>query len=241
MTTPNTPPAVPEGVPAKFVKDGNVDVAALAQSYNELSKKLGTATPAPTPETPPTPTPNTPATPPAAPAPEKPVTPPAAEEGFSKYEQEFATNGTLSETSYAELQTKYGFSKQRVDSYIKFQQAEAEAYAKNITDVVGGVDTYKQMAAWAAANFNEGDQKAFDTAIKSGDLNAAKLAVAGLKTKYEAANGRDPNLVSGSVGGGQFQPFRSLDDAVKFRANPKYKTDPDYQREYMQRLSISKL
>jgi hypothetical protein len=59
----------------------------------------------------------------------------------------------------------------------------------------------------------------------------AKLAVEGLKAKYEAANGVRPALVKGggnSVGG---DAFRSAAEQVAAMRDPRYGKDPAYTRD----------
>jgi capsid assembly protein len=219
-------------IPDKFMKDGKPDYNALAQSYVELEKKLGTQPPVPAPAAPSNN--KEPVTPPAAAAPQT-ETPPA----FSPYEQEYAKDGKLSDKSYGELASKFNLDKSTVDSFIKFRQTEASSYETSVFNAVGGKDTYAQMQAWASKNYNDDDKTAFDKAIVSGNINTAQIALGNLKTRYEQANGRDPSLVGGSTGGTSRSPFKNPREAAAFKAQAGFNTDQAKQREYYERLQAS--
>ena len=59
--------------------------------------------------------------------------------------------------------------------------------------MVGGADAYAEMSNWAAENMSEQEKTAYNTAVNSKDIETAKLAVVGLKAKFEKANGSEPN------------------------------------------------
>ena len=50
------------------------------------------------------------------------------------------------------------------------------------------------MASWASKNMSDGEKKAYNAAVNSKDMDTVKLAVDGLRAKYQAANGTEPNL-----------------------------------------------
>jgi len=65
--------------------------------------------------------------------------------------------------------------------------------------MVGGDEAYTEMAEWAASNMSDGEKKAYNTAVNSKDMDTVKLAVDGLKAKYESANGSEPSLTQGKA------------------------------------------
>ena len=238
MPDPVTPPATTNepAIPAKFVKEGKPDYAALASAYTELEKKLGSSG-------------NPPATQTdqgaasAAPAPAANPGQQAASQttpdAFSAFEQEFVKEGKLSDKSYTELQTKFNLSKEVVNDFISFRQGRAENFAKQVTDSVGGIEQYQQLIEWADKNLSKDEQAAFNKSVLSGDVNVANMAVGGLKTRFEKANGKEPSLVQGSTSSGGIMPFASASEAAAFKGKRGFETDSNLQREYYQRLSVS--
>ena len=52
---------------------------------------------------------------------------------------------------------------------------------------------------WAASNMSEGEKTAYNTAVNSKDMDTVKLAVDGLKAKFERANGSNLILYEGKA------------------------------------------
>lgn len=226
--TPVTPPASSEpAVPAKFLKDGKPDYVALTAAYTELEKKLGGGT-APASETP-----KAPETPGVTP-PKTPETPAAPTSAFAKFESEFVEKGSLSEESYTELQTKFNMPKDVVNDFIKFRQTSANDYASKVIESAGGQEAYGQMVEWAKTNFAKEEADAFDGAVKTMDLNVASTAIGRLKTRYEAAMGKDPKLLGGGVSNGGVRPFSNMKEAVAYRNSKEFDL-----KTYNARLMIS--
>jgi hypothetical protein len=222
----DTPPGTPPATELLAGKYKNVD--ELVRGYKELESKLGAPKPPVAPATP-----ATPATPPTP----KGVVPPVpdaaaavvAQAGlnFDEFSAEFAQTGTLSEASYEKL-TKAGLPKEMVDSYIEGQTTIAEKRQNEVFSTVGGPDAYTKMTEWAAANLTEAEKVAFNGSL-TGSLDSVKWAVAGLKAKYDAANGSNPTLVKGGsvsgVGGG----YESVAQMTADMKDPKYSKDPAYR------------
>jgi hypothetical protein len=160
----------------------------LERAYLELQTKLGQqAKPAP-----------------QSPQGEEKVAPPTPKsEGqldLAAYEAEFGRDGKLSDASYESL-GKLGLGRSMVDQYIAGRQAMNDRFVADVTADVGGMEGYTAMVQWAAANLDAPAIVAFNNAIQSADPATAKMAVSGLKARYEAAEGRAPNLLSGQPGG----------------------------------------
>ena len=81
---------------------------------------------------------------------------------------------------------------------------------------------------------------AYNFSVSSTNTDAAKLAMSGLKARYEAANGREPNLVKGQTGGtasnDSFGSNREITQAMK---DPRYKTDSAYRAQVVSKLGRS--
>lgn len=156
---------------------------------------------------------------------------------FSKYSEEFNTDGQLSEDSYKELE-KQGYNKQIVDDYIAGQQARVKQQTTEIAQVVGGEENLQPVLDWAADNLSEDEIAAYNVATQGGTA-AAKLALQGLHSRYVAANGDSPNLISGEGAPAGGDVFKSSFEMTKAQEDPRYWKDPDYQAEVLAKIERS--
>jgi hypothetical protein len=221
---PATPPR-PAGLPDKFKS-----VEEMAASYTALETKLGTPPADPL------------ADPPADPPPEgdgKPVIPEVpAEPWMSKYETEFDEKGEMSPESYAELETR-GLSKDHVDAYIAGKLAKADGEKTAVFEAVGGEERWNEMMPWAGKNLPEARKNEINAMLAAGGEGAV-IAAQALQASFAEANGLDPNYVNAdgiaTDLGGVFESTAQVQAAMR---DPRYKTDPAYQKEVAVKLSRS--
>jgi hypothetical protein len=213
----------PAWLPEKFKSPED-----MAKAYASLESKLGSQSNQPQ----------------AAPAADQATTQQAdaalSQQGLdmSSFTNEFDTTGELSEASYAKLASA-GFDKNIVDNYIEGQRARASMYEVSLKDSVGGNQAYGDMVEWAKATMTPAEIDAFNMSVSSSNPEAAKLAVAGLKSRYESANGREPRLLQGNSSGGQGDAFQSRAEMTTAMKDPRYKADPAYRQSVINRLSRS--
>ncbi len=135
-----------------------------------------------------------------------------------------------------------GFSQDLVNSWIKGQEALAANYQSSIYDSVGGEEAYGQMIDWAGDNLSEAETAAYDRAVSSGDLDVVKLAVAGLRSQYQAAEGSAPTLVSESQSasstGGVFNSWAEVTQAM---SDSRYESDTAYRQQVSSKMARSNL
>jgi hypothetical protein len=187
-------PAVPEGVPAKFVKDGKVDLDALVKSYAELEKKFSAPPPADEPKA---------DDPPAddgkdplkiadekAKADEK-----KPEEGgddpakalgpvFEAAKADYAANnGELSAEAREKL-VAAGIPNDTIDLYLAGVKAQEKALAAQVYATAGGEEAYKAAVQWAAANWSDDEIEAFDSSLSGPSRD---IAVKGLMAAFKEA------------------------------------------------------
>ena len=220
----------PQWLPEKFKSPED-----LAKAYAELESKMGGKKDD---ATPPTEKKDEAQTPPAN---DDEASKALSEKGlsFDEFSTEFAAKGELSAESYDKLE-KAGIPKAVVDQYIAGQQAIAESYRKDVTSVAGGDDTFKEMVTWAAANLSKEEIAAYNKAVDSGDVNQAKLAVAGVFQKFDAAGrGGEPSLLTGAGGKVSGDVYESLAQMQKDMASPEYKTDPAFRKKVEQKIARS--
>ena len=159
---------------------------------------------------------------------------------LNEFSQEFSTTGTIGPESYAKLE-KAGYPKAIVDQYIAGQQALAVNYENEVKSVAGGSDKFGEVSSWAAANLSEAEKVAYNKAIDSGDIQQAKLAVAGITQKYTEANPTEGNLLAGRTGATSGESYASLAQMKADMASPLYKTDPAFRAKVAEKIGRSSI
>lgn len=226
----------PANIPEKFwdATKGELRTEAMLASYGELEKRVGT----PKAAEPVVVDPNKPAV----------VTPEAAvakvaEAGlsFESYSTEYAKDGKLSEASYAALATA-GIPADVVNDYISGQEAQAEVIRLSVFNEAGGEAEYAKTLAWAAKALSPAEIEAYNAATDSASVETLKLAAAGLRAKYVAANGEDPKLLNGDpAGGASTDVYRSTAELKADMADVKYRTDPAFRADVQAKLGRSSI
>jgi len=221
----NVTQSKPEGLPEKFKS-----VEDLAKSYQELEKKLGDSQPK---ETEVSKNDNS-----DLDIAEKAVE--TAGLNMDTLASEYAEKGELDEKSYEALE-KAGIPKDYVNQFIEGQKAIADQQATSIKEMVGGADAYAEMSNWAAENMSEEEKTAYNTAVNSKDIETAKLAVVGLKAKFERANGNEPNLLEGKGTVSGEKGYASWAEVTRAMGDERYSKDPAYQAMVQEKLANSDL
>lgn len=222
----------PSWLPEKFASPED-----MAKAYAELETKQG-GKPAdpPAPELNPDGTPKTPEGVPADDA--------AAKELESKglnltdFSTEFSQKGELSTESYEKLE-KAGYPKTIVDQYIAGQQALAVNYQQDVMSAAGGSEKFEQVASWAAENLTDSEKVAYNKAIDSGNADQAKLAVAGITAKFDAANPPEGNLLAGRFSNAVGDRYESTAQVTADMAKPEYRTDPAFRKKVQDKIARS--
>jgi len=224
----NVTQSKPEGLPEKFNS-----VEDLAKSYAELEKKLGdNKEEAPQEDAPKEQTKSD------LDIAEKAVE--SAGLNMDSLATEYNEKGELDAKSYEALE-KAGIPKDYVNQFIEGQKAIADQQATSIKDMVGGADAYNEMSNWAADNMSEQEKTAYNSAVNSKDIETAKLAVVGLKAKFEKANGNEPNLVEGKGTITGQDGYKSWAEVTAAMGDDRYQKDPAYQAMVQEKLSKSEL
>ena len=221
----NVTQSKPEGLPEKFKS-----VEDLAKSYQELEKKLGDSQSKETEVSKDTNSDLDIA--------EKAVK--TAGLNMDTLASEYAEKGELDEKSYEALE-KAGIPKDYVNQFIEGQKAIADQQATSIKNMVGGADAYAEMSNWAAENMSDEEKSAYNTAVNSKDIETAKLAVVGLKAKFEKANGNEPNLLEGKGTVSGEKGYASWAEVTRAMSDDRYSKDPAYQALVKEKLSKSDL
>jgi len=204
----------PEWLPEKFSSPED-----MAKAYGELESKLGN----PTEETAETETPKETS---------------EAYQSINQATEEFMEAGELSADTFKSLEDS-GLPRELVESYIAGQQAIAEGQTSAVYEITGGQDQYTAMSEWATESLDESSVDAFNQIVEKGTIAQAKVAVQGLYSQYQSANGTAPSLVQGNTSGNSVAPFGSSKQVSMAMRDPRYSNDPAYRNEVQRRLSIS--
>lgn len=211
-------PQVPEGVPAKFIKeDGTVDVEALAKSYTELEKNRGQK------------------------AEEnsgegnqeqqgeqgEEAGQQAAEQAGLDYQeltQKVVDNGDLDDADYEKFE-KAGVPREMVKEYIALRQDAAQRNYEAAVEYGGGEEATQELLNWASQNLSPEEIDTYNEMLGG---SRWKVAMDTLKTQRQQSkkSSNEPNLRSGqSSPNGSSTGYTSRDEMREDMANPLYR-DP---------------
>lgn len=166
---------------------------------------------------------------------------------FSDMNTRWQQSGELTADDYTALEGA-GFTRQMVEAYLNglnYQAAKDSALSLQQVNEVkaqfGGEEGYGRMMAWAQANLSAEEQDAFNNLIETQPMSAVKLAVAGIHSRYTAAEGREPKLLGGRSPRSEGDVFESTAQLVEAMSDPKYKSDPAFRRKVEAKLSRSSI
>ena len=168
----------------------------------------------------------------------------------SANDEYYANDGKLSEET---LEKFSGMSsKELVESYLEVQNTDAFKNKAEVADLsdsdinevknyAGGEAQYDNLIAWANTNLDAKSQEAFDSIVNSGSVDAIKIAVSGLKSQYENANGFEGKMYTGKAPKGDTDVFRSQAELVAAMSDKRYDRDPAYRQDIIEKLDRSNL
>jgi len=161
----------------------------------------------------------------------------------------YANDGKLSEETLEKFSSMS--SKELVEAYLEVQgtpefQAQSsdtadlsDAEINQVKNSVGGEQAYSNIIGWAQDNLDAQAQDAFDSIVATGSVQAINIAVAGLKSQYEAANGFEGKMYTGKPPKSSGDVFRSQAELVRAMSDPRYDSDPAYRQDVIEKLDRS--
>ncbi len=145
-------------------------------------------------------------------------------------------------------------SQDLINAYMEVQQlpeyqskaAEAsadlsESEVNQIKNSAGGEQAYANIINWAKSNLDAKQLEAYNEVVNTGSLQAIKLAVSGLKSEYDNANGVEGRMVTGKAPTNSGDVFRSQAELVRAMSDPRYDSDPAYRQDIIEKLDRSDL
>ena len=164
-------------------------------------------------------------------------------------EEYYANEGTLSEETIEKFSEMS--SQDLVNAYLEIQannpQAPQEAIdmsdaqVNSVMNAAGGEANYNRIVEWAASNLDNRSIDAFDSVVDSGNPAAINIAFAGLKSRYEDANGYEGRMLSGKAASSGGDLYRSQAELVAAMSDPRYDSDPAYRADVIEKLELSDL
>ena len=134
-----------------------------------------------------------------------------------------------------------------VQSNPEFQQQAAPpaeittAQINQIKNSAGGERAYANIVNWAKTNLPQDQVQAFDEVVNTGSVQAIQLAVSGLKSQYDNANGVEGRMVTGKTAPNNGDVFRSQAELVRAMSDARYDNDPAYRQDVIEKLDRSDL
>ena len=170
-----------------------------------------------------------------------------AQINFQDMNVRWQQTGTLEAGDYEQL-AEAGFNRDMVDAYLsglQYKQTQDTALSvkevASIKESLGGEAEYSKMIEWAAANLSADEVEGFNQIINTQPMAAVKMAITGLHARYSAVEGREPKLIGGRAPKSSTDKFESTAQLVAAMSDPKYSTDPAYQRKVQEKLSRSSI
>ena len=164
-------------------------------------------------------------------------------------EEYYSNEGTLSEETIERFSEMS--SQDLVNAYLEIQQSNpqanpqgvemSDAQVNSVMNAAGGEAQYNRIVEWAASNLDNRSIDAFDSVVDSGNPAAINIAFAGLKSRYEDANGYEGRMLSGKAADSRGDVFRSQAELVAAMADPRYDSDPAYRADVVEKLNSSDL
>ena len=158
----------------------------------------------------------------------------------------YANEGQVSAETMQKFQEMS--SSDLVNAYMAIQENNPDqgGYSPDLTDAemnsvynsAGGEAEYNRLTSWAADNVPESKLDAFNDIIDRGNATAIQIAVAGLRSEYEAQEGYEGRMLQGRAARA-VNGFRSQAEVVQAMSDPRYDSDPAYRQDVYDKLERS--
>ena len=158
----------------------------------------------------------------------------------------YANEGQVSAETMQKFQEMS--SSDLVNAYMAIQENNPDqgGYSPDLTDAemnsvynsAGGEAEYNRLTSWAADNVPESKLDDFNDIIDRGNETAIQIAVAGLRSEYEAQEGYEGRMLQGRAAA-PTSGFRSQAEVVQAMSDPRYDSDPAYRQDVYDKLERS--
>ena len=139
--------------------------------------------------------------------------------------------------AYMEVQSNPEFQAQAAPPPAEITTAQIN----QIKNSAGGEKAYANIVNWAKTSLPQDQIQAFDEVVNTGSVQAIQLAVSGLKSQYDNANGVEGRMVTGKTASNNGDVFRSQAELVRAMNDSRYDNDPAYRQDVIEKLDRSDL
>jgi hypothetical protein len=141
-----------------------------------------------------------------------------------------AIDGAITPEDIAAIE-QTGLSKEQFQMMADAQKAIQTKNNDTLYNVVGGKESYESLKSFAAEHLSDDEIDGFNSALRSGNMKIAEMAVLGLKAMAERERGRNPQMRLGSDGneGQAVAPYASQQDLIKDLNSRQYRIDPVFK------------
>jgi hypothetical protein len=176
---------------------------------------------------------------------EAPVEYAVTQDDWKAWTVEFATKGELSTETKEQIKQKTKLPDYVIDDYMTGQKAKLEVAYKKAADLIGGNDKLNKVFTWASKNLSQTEQDGINAALATPNW---EIALLGLTTKYEKANGNtaktnEPPATGKKVPVSATQvPATAYKTKREFqveRNNPRFMTDAKYRAAVEKRMLMT--
>ena len=158
---------------------------------------------------------------------------------FVEYLQEYDNTGELSEDSYQKLE-ELGYNKQFVDEKIDYIKYKREKEVEAVLEPYGGTEAFKDVSAWAAANFTEQQLENINAQLASGNKQTQDAVLASLFMGYKQSNKtaapQDVTLHTNQPQATRTEGYATKSDYLKDAKDPRYEKDSGYRKMVEQKM-----
>jgi hypothetical protein len=163
------------------------------------------------------------------------------EADMQNWSKSFWETGEVPQEAYDKL-AAVGISKEIIDDYAASRSHYVDSQRTTVLNAGGGEENVNAMFAWAEKNLPDNQKEVYNNAFSGSDLNAAILAMEGLKAKYEASEGRNPSLINGgNTGVNAGGAYTSTAQLIADMNDPRYKMDTAFRAQVEAKLARSNI
>jgi len=151
-------------------------------------------------------------------------------------------DGGLTPETREKLMKEHGITEQTIDTHLAGLNALANQFVGQVYEMTGGEEKYNAMLDWMNTSIDNTELETFNDQLATQDINKVKAAVAGMKARFDAGVGSQPDLFRPDGGDVQTQSggYASEAEWKSDMMNPLYNKDEAFRNNVISRLSRSK-
>jgi hypothetical protein len=155
----------------------------------------------------------------------------SAFEGFAKVYQD--SNGQPGADDIQKI-VDLGIPQETVDNYLAGLQALAREQFSNAYAAAGGEDQFNAAIDWAKTGLTPAEQDSYNTLVDN--QTTARQGIEWLMAKFNAARPSEGTLIEADADNATGDVFRSNAEVTGMIRDPRYKTDPAFRQDVMDKL-----